>query len=200
MNSADFQYLNFFSVSGCSFLKATCSFYCPFSVLQNRHNSREFKCHFYCHFTMLYYVSAILKFPCLPFFSLIWIILLRIKAMKIICERKGRLGSTFLEVLSPGTAFFHSGGFFSCAVKASLRDTHTVSKGMQNVLEDETAWKLKNARICSGAQYFYNSLFVNWLMFYFCLLSIIRYSSGTLVICKCTSTVLSAWENGLSQN
>lgn len=92
-----------------------------FSVLQNRHNSKEFKCHFYCHFTMLYYVSAILKFPCLPFFSLIWIILLmsESKLWRLFVREKGcRLGSTFLEVLSPGVAFFHSGGFFSCAVKA----------------------------------------------------------------------------------
>lgn len=71
---------------------------------------------------------------------------------------------------------------------------------MQNILEDGTAWKPKNAGICSGAQYFSNSFFANQLMFYFCLLSIIRFSFGTLVICKCTSTVLSAWENGLSQN
>lgn len=58
-------------VAGCSFVKATCSIYCPLSKLQNRHNLREIKCHFYWRFTILYYVSAILKFLCLPCFSLI---------------------------------------------------------------------------------------------------------------------------------
>lgn len=57
-------------VAGCSFVKATCPIYCPFSAPQNRHNLWELKCPFYCHFTMLYYANAILKFQCLPCFSL----------------------------------------------------------------------------------------------------------------------------------
>jgi len=57
-------------VAGCSFIKPTCSGYCPFSAIQNRHNLREPKRHFYCRFTMLYYASEILKFLCLPCFSL----------------------------------------------------------------------------------------------------------------------------------